>query len=74
MVSTLRGVGEYMTEYNAFWTSQFQIWDVKLKAEIKIGSGGIGAMRLQATDAVSTGLPVQTVTPACNGGQQHCVA
>ena len=44
-------------------------------AELKIGSGGVGGrMRLPATDTVSTGLAAQTGTPACNHGNQHCVA
>ena len=74
LTSTLRGVGEYMTEFNAFWTSEFQVWEVTLMAELKIGSGGVGGrMGLQGTNAVSASVPAQTVIPACNRGNQHCV-
>ena len=70
----LRGIGEYMTEYNSFWTSEFQLWDVSQKVEVKIGSGGVGGkVRSQATDAVSTGVAVQSQIPACNRGNSHCV-
>ena len=75
LANTLRGLGEYMTEFNAFWTSEFQVWEVIGTTEVKIGSGGVGGrIRLQATDAVNSGLPAQTGTPACNRGNQHCVA
>ncbi|KAL9134921.1 MAG: hypothetical protein Q9175_003891 [Cornicularia normoerica] len=75
LANTLRGIGEYMTQYNAFWTSEFQVWETTLTEEVKIGSGGVGGrMGLQATNAASTGLAAQTGTPACNRGNQHCVA
>ena len=49
LTSTLRGVGEYMTEYNAFWTTEFQVWEMSPHAELKIGSGGVaGRMAFQA--------------------------
>lgn len=74
LTDTLRGVGEYMTEYNAFWTSEFQVWELTPTAEFKLGSGGVGGrVRLQA-DSVSTGVPAQTQVPACNRGDSHCVA
>ena len=65
-----------MTLYDAFWTSEFQMWEIIGTTEVKIGSGGVGGrIRLQATDAVSTALAAaQTGTPACNRGDQHCVA
>ena len=73
--NTLRGIGEYMTAYNAFWTSEFQVWDISSTPDLKIGSGGVGGgRRLQATDTVSTGVAVQSQTPACNRGYSHCVA
>lgn len=75
LANTLRGVGEYMTQYNAFWTSEFQVWEINLLGEVKIGSGGVGGrMGFQATRAVSTGLATQTGVPACNHENQHCVA
>ena len=75
LADTLRGIGEYMTEYNSFWTSEFQVWDVSSTKQVKIGSGGVGgSMRLQATDAVTTGVPVQSQIPACDRGNSHCVA
>ena len=75
LANTLRGVGQYMTEFNAFWTTMFQVWEITTTAELKIGSGGVGGrIRSQATDAASTGLPAQTETPACNHGSEHCVA
>ena len=76
LANTLRGVGEYMTLYNAFWTSEFQVWDINpATAPLKIGSGGVGrGIGVLATDAVSTGQATQTGTPACNRGNQHCVA
>lgn len=74
LANTLRGIGEYMTQYNAFWTSEFQVWAITPTAEVKIGSGGVGGkMVLQATDAMSTELGAQTGTPACNRGNRHCV-
>ena len=63
-----------MTGFNAFWTSEFQVWEIVGTEEVKIGSGGVGGKMVQATDAVSTALPAQTRTPACNRGDQHCVA
>ncbi|KAL9072886.1 MAG: hypothetical protein Q9161_003257 [Pseudevernia consocians] len=75
LANTLRGVGEYMTQFNAFWTSEFQVWEIT-STEVKIGSGGVGgSIRLDATatDALSTGLTAQTRTPDCNRGYQHCV-
>lgn len=75
LADTLRGIGEYMTLYNAFKTTEFQVWEITPTEEVKIGSGGVaGRLGSQATDAVSTGLAVQTGTPACNRGNQHCVA
>lgn len=74
LASTLRGVGEYMTAYNSFWTSEFQVWEVIGTKELKIGSGGVGGRMLWEANAVSTGVAAQTETPACNHGNQHCVA
>ena len=74
LATTLRGVGEYMTAFNAFWTSEFQVWEIKDTGEVKIGSGGVGRISVHMTNALSTGLAVQTETPACNRGNQHCVA
>ncbi|CAF9930938.1 hypothetical protein IMSHALPRED_008321 [Imshaugia aleurites] len=75
LANTLRGVGEYMTQFDMFWTTEFQVWDTTTAVELKIGSGGVGGgMKFQATDAVTTGLAAQTGTPACNHGSQHCVA
>lgn len=75
LANTLRGIGEYMTQYNAFLTTEFQLWDITSAEEVKIGSGGVGgSMGFQMTDAVSTGLAVETGTPACNRGNHHCVA
>ena len=72
---TLRGIGEYMTDYDSFYTTEFQVWDVSSTVQVKIGSGGVGgSMRSQATDAVSTGVAVQSQIPACNRGTSHCVA
>lgn len=76
LANTLRGVGEYMTLYNAFFTTEFQMWDVNpATAPAKIGSGGVGkGLGSLATDAVSTGQATQSGTPACNSGNRHCVA
>lgn len=63
LATTLKGIGEYMTQYNAFWTSEFQVWDIDVMAEVKIGSGGVAGT-----------LATQSGTPACNHGNQHCVA
>lgn len=61
--------------YQAFWTTEFQVWEIAPGEEVKIGSGGVGgAMGLQKTGAVSTALSAQTGTPACNRGDRHCVA
>lgn len=75
LTSTLRGVGEYMTEYNAFWTSEFQVWDVRSLPEVKIGSGGVGrGGAAAAADAPSVGPSAGTEIPACNRGNRHCVS
>lgn len=76
LASTLRGVGEYMTAYNAFYTTEFQIWDINpATPPLKIGSGGVGrGIGSLVTDAVSTAQAIQSGTPACNSGNQHCVA
>ena len=74
LTDTLRGVGEYMTEFNAFWTSEFQVWELTPTEQLKIGSGGVGGrLRLQA-DAVSTGGAAQPQVPACDRGDSHCIA
>ncbi|CAD6576539.1 MAG: hypothetical protein ASARMPRED_007767 [Alectoria sarmentosa] len=74
LANTLRGIGEYMTLFNMFRTTEFQVWEITPTAELKIGSGGVGGrMGLQATDVVSTELAVETGTPACNRGNKHCV-
>ena len=74
LANTLRGIGEYMTLFNTFRTTEFQVWEITPTAELKIGSGGVGGrMGLQATDVVSTELAVETGTPACNRGNKHCV-
>ena len=55
LASTLRGVGEYMTLFNAFWTTEFQVWELRPGANLKIGSGGVaGRMAFQA-DALPGG-------------------
>ncbi len=75
LISTLRGVGEYMTEYDAFYTTEFQVWEITPTAQLKIGSGGVGGrLGFQGSDAVSTGMATQTEIPACNHGNSHCVA
>ena len=62
LASTLRGVGEYMTVYNSFWTTEFQVWEFSPDAELKIGSGGVaGRMNFEA-NAVSPGVATQTST------------
>ena len=73
LINTLRGVGEYMTAYNAFWTTEFQVWEFTSNAELKIGSGGVaGRMAFEAA-AVSGAVPASTDIPACNRGDHHCV-
>ena len=73
LADTLRGVGEYMTLFNSFWTSEFQVWEISPRGEVKIGSGGVGGrLASPATDAVSVG-SAQTQTPACAHGNQRCV-
>ena len=63
-----------MTLFNAFRTTEFQVWEITPTEEIKIGSGGVGGrMALQTTDVVSTESAVETGTPACNRGNKHCV-
>ncbi len=42
MAATLRGVGEYMTEYSKFRELEFQIWSVTPQGQSKIGSGAVG--------------------------------
>ena len=75
LANTLRGVGEYMTSYNAFFTSEFQMWDINPTPPLKIGSGGVGrGIYSAATNAVSTVRATQSGIPACNSGNQHCVA
>ena len=75
LASTLRGVGEYMTRYNKFYTSEFQMWDINPTPSLKIGSGGVGrGMYASATNPVSAGQAPQSGVPACNSGNQHCVA
>ena len=52
LASTLRGVGEYMTAFNAFWTTEFQVWELSPVAPLKIGSGGVaGRLAFQADEA-----------------------
>lgn len=41
MVTTLRGVGEYMTRNNRFLNSRFWIWDVSTFEDVKIGLGAL---------------------------------
>ncbi len=62
MAVTLRGVGEYMTAYNKFYTTGFQIWAISPSGrESKIGSGGVGGgSGFQGTAAVDMGLPPAT--------------
>jgi len=61
MAATLRGVGEYMMEYNKFYTTEFQIWAITPMGQLKIGSGGVGGLlRSQGTAAVEMGLPAAT--------------
>ena len=62
MAATLRGVGEYMTSFDKFYTTEFQIWAIEGTEELKIGSGGVGgglAFQSQAA-AVAMGLPAAT--------------
>ena len=74
LADTLRAIGEYMTLFNVFMTTEFQVWEITPTGELKIGSGGVaGRLGSQTTDAVSTGSAVETGTPACNRGNQHCV-
>jgi hypothetical protein len=41
MVTTLRGVGEYMVRYDKFMNPQFWIWDVSTPQQVKIGLGAL---------------------------------
>ena len=67
LTNTLRGVGEYMTDYNAFWTSEFQVWELDPHAELKIGSGGIAGRMAFEADAVGDGVPALPSGPAVAG-------
>lgn len=63
MANTLRGIGEYMTAYNRFFTTEFQIWAVAPPggAEQKIGSGGVGGgLGFEGTATVEMRLPAAT--------------
>ena len=57
LASTLRGVGEYMTQFNAFWTTEFQVWEFMPGTEAKIGSGGVAGRMASEANAVGNGLP-----------------
>ena len=41
MVTTLRGVGEFMVMYDKFMNSRFWIWDVSTSQQVKIGLGAL---------------------------------
>ena len=56
LASTLRGVGEYMTAFNAFWTTEFQVWELSSSAPLKIGSGGVAGKMAFEADAVGDGV------------------
>jgi len=42
LTTTLRGVGEFMTQYDVFREMEFQIWTVTSEGRTKIGSGAMG--------------------------------
>lgn len=42
LATTLRGVGEYMTQYNKFREMEFQVWSISPQGTWKIGSGAVG--------------------------------
>lgn len=69
MANTLRGVGEYMTAYNQFYTTEFQIWAIDPQGtELKIGSGGVGGgLGFEGTAAIKMGLPAATSGVATSG-------
>ena len=64
LASTLRGVGEYMTEYNAFWTTEFQVWELDPHAQLKIGSGGVAGKMAYQADATGNSVPALPDGPA----------
>ena len=64
LTSTLRGVGEYMTEYNRFFTTEFQVWELGPYAERKIGSGGVAGKLAFQPDGVGKDVPVLPGDPA----------
>ena len=63
MVTTLRGVGEYMTRNNRFLNSRFWIWDVSTFEDVKIGLGALADKPvLHATSANTSQLGAPTDT------------